>query len=674
MRRSTLPALLTISLIAGLAACAQPPGTDPPRSGSQGTPPSGAGDELDVDAARAAVAALPASLIERFAGCDDLLTYYRANALELVGPWGLGGGYGYAMAGDGEEAAADSAGVASSGSGGEAPAHSTTNVQEAGVDEADMVKTDGRIIVTTINGKVRVVDVASERVVSTISMPGRTDSVYPHELLLNGSTLVVLSYEENYHAVTDSSDNTYPAFGASRTLVTTVDLSNPAAPRTLGSVRVEGSYVSARMIGETVRLVMQTDPPGLQQTYPTKNTMAAEDEAEERNRQLILDSTIDDWVPHVQQLDADGDTLSTERLLDCDDISRPRDPAGLSTMAVLTFDVGSESPEPTSATGLVASGSTVYASTDRLVVATSRWDSWRWSGNDALWSGDAEMRTDLHSFDISDPDGTTYQASGSVDGYLLSQWALDEEAGVLRVATTTDPPGISEESESSLIMMREDGDQLVETGRVDGLGLTEQVRAVRYLSPDLAAVVTFRQTDPLYLMDTSDPTAPQVTGELKIPGYSAYLHPVGEDTLIGVGQDADPETGQTNGMQVSLFDISDLTAPRQTEVLNWKDSYTTVEWDHRAFTYWPATGQAFVPMSRWYSDDEKPFAGVVVLGVGEDRLTEQGTVEVSPKGDYWGEGPVRTLVIGDDLWTLEWQGMGRFDLDTMQGEWVLDLP
>ena len=677
MPRSTLPALLTVSLLAGLAGCAQPPSADPPRSGSPGTGPS-ATTELDDDAAREAIAALPASLIERFTGCEDLLTYYKANALELVGPWGLGNGYGYgwATADDAEEAASDSAGVAGSGGGGEAPSHSTTNVQEEGVDEADMVKTDGRIIVTTMNGKVRVIDVASAEVVSTIRMPSRTaDSSYPHELLLNGSTLVVLSYEETYHAVTDNSDNTYPAFGASRTLVTTVDLSDPAAPRTLGSIRVEGSYVSARMIGETVRLVMQSEPAGLKQTYPTDGTMAAEDEAEERNRQLILDSTIDDWVPHVQQLDPDGRALSTDQLLDCDDISRPRDPAGLSTLSVLTFDVSADSPSPTSTTGLVASGSTVYASTDRLVVATNQWDNWRWSGNDgSWWTGEQEMRTDLHSFDISDPDGTTYQASGTVDGFLLSQWALDEENGVLRVATTTDPPGVSEESQSSLIMMREDGDELVETGRVDGLGLTEQVRAVRYLSPDVAAVVTFRQTDPLYLIDTSDPTAPRVSGELKIPGYSAYLHPIGEDTLLGVGQDADPETGETKGMQVSLFDISDLTNPRQTEVLTWTDSYTTIEWDHRAFTYWPATGQAFVPMSRWYSDKEKPFAGVAVLGVGADRLVEDGLVGISPKGEYWGEGPLRTIVIGDDVWTLEWQGMGRFDLDTLEGEWVLDLP
>lgn len=514
MPRSALPALLTIPLLVGLAACANPPGTVTP-----GSPP-GQGSGLGSGSAAGAITALPASLIERFDGCADLLTYYQANALEQVGPYGLGGGYGYAgddmaMAGDGAEAAA--AGGADTAS--SAPAHSSTNVQEVGVDEADLVKTNGKIIVTATSGRVRIVDVASGEVISSVRMPGRGQEVQPSELLLAGDTLVVLSQEwGNWMQPTGDRQ---AAFAPSRTIITTVDLSAPADPRTVGSVRLEGNYVSARMIDESIRLVMVTEPPGLEQTWPTKSTMAAEEEAEATNRELISASTIEDWVPHLQELDASGATVGTEPLLDCHDISRPRDPAGLSTMSILTFDIGSASPAPTSGTGLVASGSTVYASTDRLIVGTNRWDSARWSGA-IEWDGGGSTSTDLHSFDISDPNGTTYQGSGTVEGFLLSQWAIDEEDGVIRVATTTDPREASADSQSSLIMLTEDGDRLVETGRVDGLGVTEQVRSVRYLTPDLAAVVTFRQTDPLYLIDTSDPASPRVAGELKIPGYSAY--------------------------------------------------------------------------------------------------------------------------------------------------------
>lgn len=661
-RSAALATLLTGSLLATLAACAPPPGAAPP----EGSPP----DRAQGMTAQTAVTALPASLIERFADCDQLLTYYQANALEQVGPYGLGGGHGGGWLEQGDEAAAADSGGAESG-GGTAPEHSTTNVQEEGVDEADLVKTDGRIIVTSIGGRVQIVDVASEEVISTVTLPGRTDQVQAGELLLQGSTLVVLSSEWGHWA--PAADDRQPAFGSARTVVTTVDLSDPAEPRTIGSVRIEGSYTSARMVEGTIRMVMVTDPPGVEQTWPQDGRLSSEEEAEATNRQLIRDTTIEDWIPHVQRLDADGTSTGTEPLLGCDEISRPRDPAGLATMSVLTFDIGSGTPDPTSGAGLVATGSTVYASTDRLIVATNRWDPWRWSqGDPADWGDGSTTKTDLHSFDISDPDGTTYQASGTVDGFLLSQWALDEQDGVIRVATTTDPRAASQESESSLITLREDGDTLTETGRVDGLGLTEQVRAVRYLSPDLAAVVTFRQTDPLYLIDTSDPTEPRVTGELKIPGYSAYLHPIDEDTLLGVGQDADPETGQTSGMQVSLFDISDLSAPQQTEVLTWKNGYTPVEWDHRAFTHWPATDQVFVPMARWGEAKDEMFGGVVVLDVSSG-LSEEAKVSVTPGKESWGEGPSRTLVIGDDLWTLDYQGLARFDLDTLAGGWAVDL-
>ncbi|GAA5168469.1 beta-propeller domain-containing protein [Ornithinimicrobium tianjinense] len=588
MPRQTRTRLTLVPLAATLALTACTVQPDPP--GSTATP-----GRWDETAGKAAVTALSAGYLAAFDDCDDLLTYYQANALELVTPYGLGGFGGGMVASDsaaGAESGMDSA-AAGASSDAAAP-HSTTNVQEEGVDEPDIVKTDGRIIVTAVNGRVRIVDVASEKVVSEVRMPGRRDQAHASELLLSGDTLVVLGQEWSY---AQPVDGRFLPFGSARTVVMTVDVSDPSAPRTLGSMRIEGSYRSVRLVGDTVRLVMVTEPPGVEQTQPTKGTLAAEAEAERENRELVMATTIDDWVPHVQMLDTEGRATSTTQLLGCDQISRPRDPAGLSTMSVLSFGLGDGAPTPTSGAGLVASGDTVYASTDRLVVATSGWDLWRWMGPavDAIWPTEPVNRTDLHTFDISDPDQTRYVASGSVEGRLLNQWALDEQDGVLRVATTTDPPGASVQSQSSLVVLREDGDELAETGRVDGLGLTEQIRAVRYLSADLAAVVTFRQTDPLYLVDTSDPTAPRVAGELKIPGYSAYLHPVGDGWLLGVGQDADPKTGQTKGLQASLFDVRDLSAPRQVTVLTWENAYSMVENDHRAFTLWPATDQVLLP-------------------------------------------------------------------------------
>ncbi|MGD8201937.1 beta-propeller domain-containing protein [Ornithinimicrobium sp. W1679] len=685
LRRVGLPLTAVLAFTACAPAPQDPEPAPPGSAPTTGAPTTGTAAPWDEATVRAATTALPAGYLAPFDDCQQLLTYYQANALELVTPYGLGGG-GWGMAVDDsggamEDSAAaggDAASAASDG-GGAAPEHSSTNVQEEGVDEADTVKTDGRILVTTTGGQVRVVDLASEEVLARIPMPGRADQASPSELLLDGSTLVVLGQEWSSPQPVDGLRVAYPA---SRTLVMTVDLSDPSRPQVLGTVRVEGSYRSARMIDGTVRMVMVTEPPGVRQTQPGSGSLRAEDEAEERNRELIRSTTIEDWVPHRQELDADGRVVGTEPLLECSEISRPRDPAGLSTMSVLTFDLASGQVTPTSGAGLVASGSTVYASPDRLVVGTSAWDAWQWAAMSMPWPQDRPMRTDLHTFDISDPAATRYVASGSVEGHLLNQWALDEQDGVLRVATTIDPPGRSQTSSSSLVVLAEEGEELVETGRVDGLGETEQIYAVRYLDADLAAIVTFRQTDPLYLVDTSDPSAPTLAGELKIPGYSAYLHPVGDGWLLGVGQDADERTGQTKGLQASLFDVRDVNAPVRTEVLTWPETYSPVEWDHRAFTAWPSTGQAFLPAMTWGTvasegdgdvQDKPGFAGVLALDVGPGVLAESGRARTNAD-DRWVDAPSRTIVVGQDLWALDHQGLARFDLGTLEGGWAVDLP
>ena len=142
--------------------------------------------------------------------------------------------------------------------------------------------------------------------------------------------------------------------------------------------------------------------------------------------------------------------------------------------------------------------------------------------------------------------------------------------------------------------LRANGEELEQLSVVEGLGAGEQIYAVRFLGPT-AYVVTFRQTDPLYVIDMTDPANPALTGELKIPGYSAYLHPVGDGLLLGVGQDA-TDTGQTLGTQLSLFDVSDPANPQRISTLaigGWSD----VEWDHKAFLFWPEDGTIVLPVS-----------------------------------------------------------------------------
>jgi hypothetical protein len=181
---------------------------------------------------------------------------------------------------------------------------------------------------------------------------------------------------------------------------------------------------------------------------------------------------------------------------------------------------------------------------------------------------------------------------------------------------------------SQVTVLERDGDVLRRTGSVGGLGKGEQIRSVRFIG-DLGYVVTFRQTDPLYTIDLSDPAKPEVAGELKILGYSAYLHPAGPGRLLGVGQDAG-EDGRVTGMQLSLFDVSDPANPKRLDAVSVGDAWTDVEGDHHAFTF--ADGLALAPFQRWWQlDPTSPTSDSAFdTGVLAVRLGGAGAQELQP--------------------------------------------
>ena len=645
-----LPLALLAPLIAGVAACTPADIISPPAAG--------------------------AAELQDFGSCEELLGYFQEHALDQVGPWGLGSGpgWGWGTAGSVMEgdAAVDMAASAAGGDTGAGGAFSGTNNQVEGVEEPDLVQTDGEMILTVSSGRLVVVDAASAEQIGEVRLPQR-GSGGQTELLLDRTTrrALVLTQEWSEGGVGSSLDGltTRPAYGPERTVLTLVDLSDPAAPAVVGGMRLEGSYRSARMHDGTARVVLVTEPPGLTFVQPRDGSLIAESEAEAANRQIIEESTLDTWLPHLQILGEDG-SRGAELAVPCEDVARPPEFSGLSTMTVLTLDVSGD-PRPTSATALVAAGSTVYASTNRLVVATSTWDAWRsqfddnLGGSNGSWpvdGGGEQVSTALHTFDLGQDGSTDYLASGRVTGRLLNQFALDESDGVIRVATTLDASQDTPSS-SSLVVLAEEGRQLVQTGRVDDLGLTERIYAVRYLSPDLAAVVTFRETDPLYLVDTSDPTSPVVAGELKIPGYSAYLHPVGEGLLLGLGQDA-TEDGRTTGLQLSVFDVSDPAEPTRVSQVMWPNHYSAAEHDHRAFRHWAETQQVFLPAEAWHEDDS--WTGVLSARLVGDQVHKGPDLRVGGSDVNGWEYPSRTVVVDGRLWVLTDSSLRAVDLTTLE--------
>jgi hypothetical protein len=215
-------------------------------------------------------------------------------------------------------------------------------------------------------------------------------------------------------------------------------------------------------------------------------------------------------------------------------------------------------------------------------------------------------------------------------------------------------------------VLAERGSVLQALGRVGGLGKGERIYAVRFAG-DKGYVVTFRQVDPLYTLDLSKKTAPKLLGELKILGYSAYLHPISDNLLLGVGQDAGAQ-GRTLGTQLSLFDVSDLRSPvrRATASLGGNSS-STAEFDPHAFLYWDPSKLAVIPLQT-YGPAGQAFSGAVGFRIGASSIDEAGRITHPGQGSAQNASspPIgRSVVIDGKLYTLSYAGLAANRLDTL---------
>lgn len=602
-----------------------------------------------------------------------------------------------------------------------------TNNQEAAVEESDLVKTDGRRIVSLVNGALRVVQLDGSPTIDgslDLTPRGATD------LFLRGDTVLVLGttygdggvmpYEGNGVALAapepTTSDTTVPDTtvpdttvpGSSTTVpettttttapttttttttptttttvpltlppfpvattLTLVSLADPIRPTVVGTAEVEGSMVTAREFDGRARIVVQSNPTGAADIAAASSREAA-DQAIDRldGADLLPRATVDGRVEPLGSCDdvflaeatssppGGDDGMATSDMATSDMVGGGYG-APIDTVTVLTVGDDLGDLDPVSIQG---AANTVYASTESLYVAEGSWDE---SGS----------RTNIHRFSLAGDGPATYTGSGLAPGHLLNQFALSERDGALRVVTTLDgaalggpavDPAMSEMAPASmssarLTVLDTDG-TLDEIGNVDGMGIGETVHSVRFLD-DLVYLVTFRQVDPLYAVDLSDPRAPRLLGELKIPGFSEYLHPVGEGLLLGVGREVDPDTGIDEGLKISLFDVSDPAQMVEQDQIVLPQASSPVGSDHRAFLWDPVRSHAVIPaeLSCGLAPDCTGGGGTaLVVRAGPAGLDDVGRVTHRTPGG-WTLAPLRSVVVDDDLWTVSMGAIGRTD-------------
>lgn len=660
MSRLVLISVFLLTLLA--SACSSP--SDDLVATTTTSPPTSVSSTTSLGSGE--VVLQPASLTQA-PDCDQLLGFYQERALEIVGPYGLGGDFGIYPVSDTTMEAAESGGDdADGGSSGH-----QTNVQVEGVDEADVLKSDGRFIYDIMNhSRLRIWETTDEG----LEARGRLrfdENSSPQGMLLSGDTLVIITSRWQAPSARGGADIAWDRGGSQYTELIEVDISDRSDPREIRSIVFDGNTLSSRLVGDSLRLVLQSGTVGVEWEYPKGSGLRAEREATERNKEIIRETTIDNWLPYSVITGPDGEEEGV--MLDCDEVLLPAENNGIETLTILEFDIGS-GIDSWSAGGVVAKGETVYANAERVYVATGIWQNpivFEGAGDEQSDPIETRTTTSIHRFDTPADGEPVYIATGEVPGYLLNQFAMDEYEGHLRVASTDEPGwwGVDDgtESESHVTVLRTEGDELVEVGSIDGLGVTERIYAVRFMG-DMGYVVTFRQVDPLYTLDLSDPTAPEMKGELKIKGYSAYLHPLEAGRLLGVGQNA-TDDGMTTGLQASLFDVSDLSDPTRLDTAGVRDAYSPIEYDHHAFTTDGDT--AYVPYESWSfneGDQTETLAfGVLAIPLtGDDLSDTRELIVVEGKadgaGDPWRFSPQRTLVFDDTLYAYGHGGITVIDL------------
>jgi inhibitor of cysteine peptidase len=474
------------------------------------------------------------------------------------------------VTGEKAELATPSAGLgAADGVGGGAD-FSETNIQVAGVDEADIIKTDGKYIYALAQDQLKIVEAYPAEKSKLLSSTDYKD-FYPQELFIDGDRLLVFGSEtynfEDRLGKPVPEDMVYARYLTVMSL-RLYDVSDRGNPQLIKRAEFEGNYVTSRKIGDDVYFVINT--------YPTFDKYVCAD-----------------IVPWYRETNADTEPRLEEMgpIAECTDIGyiTPLQAESFITVAGISM---SDADREIATEVIVGSGQNAYASTENLYVAQTNWGDY-----DLLEFGPSsgsEEETIITRFSL-DKGQIKYAAAGEVPGHILNQFSMDEFDDHFRIATTRGQVWSSSEQSTNNIYVLDKNLQI--TGTLEDLAPGESIYSVRFMG-ERGYLVTFKKIDPLFVVDLSDHGNPTVLGKLKIPGYSDYLHPYDDTHIIGIGKDtveaeedlkAERELDFVwyQGVKMAIFDVSDIANPKEMHkvVIGDRGTDSQLLYDHKALLF-----------------------------------------------------------------------------------------
>jgi len=551
----------------------------------------------------------------------------------------------------------------SSGGSGGGTEYSGTNNQVEGVDEADLVKTDGEYIYSIMNGRVIITDIRDPKAMKKMVEIPYTADFYPSQLFLHDDTLIILGdHHIPYDYSETSSGNAEKMMIApfsNSTNVRLYNVSSPQKPVLVREVGTEGYLNGARKTDNMLYFVTNVSP----------NFWAWNQEEMGELRPYTFDSE-------------KGDKPSPMLLPDISIL-----PGSLEgTYSIITaMDLNNPKESEVSTKGYLGGSQSMYMSKDNLYLTAPIYlpASQKDSANSTtmMWNPQ-ETNTEIFKFSL---DGTNvdFVSSSEVTGMLLNQFSMDENEGYFRVVTTK---GFAWDegtpSENNLFIMDAGMKQV---GSIEGLAKGERIYSARFMG-DKAYMVTFKETDPLFVMDVSNPASPKVLGELKIPGFSNYLHPLDENHLIGFGYDTKTipgEDGQqprilTGGMKISLFDVSDFSNPKEkdTEILGEQGTYSPLQYDHKALFQHQEKGYYGFPVTLYEGTNKEGYGQLAGEGAMMYEITAENGIQevanllkkINPNQPYedWEKSIQRMIYVDETLYTISMKEIKSFDMNTFK--------